>query len=709
MAPPPGLVAFASGVPLIVLSLWLVVLRPRRREHVFFGLFLLLWGAQVCLANLGRILGDPDLHAKGLLGSAGVMAPGALFLGHFAAGLLPARSARLLQAGFVGVAAVATVTLLLAPHLVVVAAAGAGGDLSVTYGPALFPLFLAPFFGAVYLTFLALYLQYRRAAPGSARRGHRALLVAFALFCGYWAWRNLFIALDLPPEVLVRGPGGAGPFAAFYLVASLLVAGVAAHLVLRPARPEDVDLPLLGAIVVPMVVALAEVAAGTTEALLPGLARLACAVVLAYALARRQVFDLDVRLARVAGPTVGGLALGAGAVAAAALLAGGAPASAAVLAVGAAAALALGALLARGRIERALLRHDPQAAAMRHHQRLEVYRAHLRAALREGRGGEGLQELRASLGIGEGEHDVMEFMARRELAGEGDVPRLDAPGTLVAGRYRIERALGQGSYGKVHLATDERTGARVVLKAVAAGAADGRAATLLQREGEVMRMLRHPNVVAVHDVLRTAEETLVVMEYAEGGSLADLLERRGRLRVAEALQVADGLLAALEAAHAQGVVHGDVKPENVLLGAEGAVKLADFGAARAAVPGGTALVQGLGTLVYMSPEQVRGLPVDARSDLYSVAVLLHQAVTGRFYLPLAGLDDFQIRRAILLARPRLALPREASWLVPVLRRALEKDPGARHADAAEMRAALASAATGGTTDGSSSRVAVPPS
>lgn len=694
MALPPGALAFASGIPLVVVSLWLLVLPPRRREHVFFGLFLLLWGAQVSLANLGRMLGDPTLAAKGLLASAAVMAPGSLFLGHFAAGLLRERAARVLQATFIGAATLATLTLLLAPDLVVASVTQrADGSLAVAYGPALFPLFQAPFFGAVFLTLLALYHQYRSAAPGSERHRHRALLIAFALFCGYWAWRNLFIALDLPPEVLVQGPGGAGPYAAFYLLASLLVAGIATHLVLRPARPEDVDLPLLGALVVPMLVAFAEVATGATEALLPGLARLGCALVLAHALARRQVFDLDLHLARIAAPTLAALALGAGAAGTLVLLGAGASPTPALLAAALGAALSLGILLARRHLERALVRHDAHGAAQRHHQRLEVYRTHLRAALTGGsaHSQHELRALRQKLGIRDEEHDVMEFMARRELALGAPTPPLGSPGTLVAGRYRIERALGEGSYGKVHLALDETGGGRVVLKSVNGATMGGKAAALLQREADVLRALRHPNVISVHDVLRAHDETLVVMEYADGGSLADLLERRGRLGAAEAVRILDGLLAALEAAHANGIVHLDVKPENVLLTHEGRVKLADFGVARAALPGATALATGLGTLVYMSPEQVRGGDVDARSDVYGAAVLLHQALTGRFYLPLAGLDDYQIRRAILHARPRLALPPGAVRLEPVLRKALEKDPTRRHQSAAELRAALAQA------------------
>lgn len=711
MALPPGALAFASGIPLVVVSLWLLVLPPRRREHVFFGLFLLLWGAQVCLANLGRMLDDPALAAKGLLASAAVMAPGSLFLGHFGAGLLRERPARMLQAVFVGAATLATLVLLLAPETVVASVARRpDGTLATAYGPALFPLFQAPFFGAVFLTLLALYQRYREAAPGNERHRHRALLFAFALFCGYWAWRNLFIALDLPPEVLVQGPGGAGPYAAFYLLASLLVAGIATHLVLRPARPEDVDLPLLGALVLPMLVAFAELASGATEALLPGLARIGCALVLAHALARRQVFDLDLRLARIAAPTLAALALGTGAALPLVLLGAGAAPTLALAAATLCAVLALAVFLARRRLERILVRRDAHGAAQRHHQRLEVYRTHLRAALAGERGesAEGLRALRQKLGIRDEEHDVMEFMARRELALDAPTPPLGAPGTLVAGRYRIERALGEGSYGKVHLAIDEANGGRVVLKSVNGATMGGKAAALLQREADVLRTLRHPNVVAVHDVLRAGDETLVVMEYADGGSLADLLERRGRLGPAEAARILDGLLAALDAAHARGIVHLDVKPENVLLTRDGRVKLADFGVARASLPGATALATGLGTLVYMSPEQVRGTDVDARSDLYGAAVLLHQALTGRFYLPLAGLDDYQIRRAILHARPRLALPPDAARLEPVLRKALDKDPARRHQAAAELRAAVAHALRRPAPDGSSVPVRVHP-
>lgn len=150
----------------------------------------------------------------------------------------------------------------------------------------------------------------------------------------------------------------------------------------------------------------------------------------------------------------------------------------------------------------------------------------------------------------------------------------------------------------------------------------------------------------------------------------------------------DGILAGLAQVHAKGVVHRDLKPENALLSADGTPKLADFGAAREAMPGTTARIGGVGTLAYLAPEQVRGEPGDARADVYAAGVLLHEMLTGERPVPTHGRDDFLMRRAILTEAPRLVLPPEAARLAPVLATALEKEPDARYRDAPAMRVAL---------------------
>jgi len=259
-----------------------------------------------------------------------------------------------------------------------------------------------------------------------------------------------------------------------------------------------------------------------------------------------------------------------------------------------------------------------------------------------------------------------------------------APGTDVLGRYRVTRLLGVGGQGRVYEATDrQRGGARVVLKAVTNEAATA--------EARILRTLAHPNIVRFVEVVEVTGLTLLVLDYAEGGDLRGLITRRGgRLPTGEAISIGRDVLAGLAAAHGRGIAHRDVKPENVLLDPRGAAMLTDFGAAREAEPGATIRVGGMGTLAYLAPEQARGEPGDARSDVYAAAVLIHEMLTGERPIRVASDDDFLARRAILHDAPRLTLPEEATGLAPTLMRALAKEPDARFQDAAEMLTAMPS-------------------
>src|SRR3954470_7427181 len=202
---------------------------------------------------------------------------------------------------------------------------------------------------------------------------------------------------------------------------------------------------------------------------------------------------------------------------------------------------------------------------------------------------------------------------------------------LLDGRYAVHHRLARGGMASVYLATDVRLDRRVAVKVMHPGlAADPEFVARFNREARAAAALSHPDVVAVYDQGTDQGDVFLVMEYVDGQTLRAVLRDRGRLTPAEVLAVMDHVLAALAAAHRAGLVHRDVKPENVLVTADGRVKVADFGLARA-IAGATVTTDDgtlLGTAAYLAPEQVRDGVADARSDVYSAGVLLFELLTG---------------------------------------------------------------------------------
>ena len=206
---------------------------------------------------------------------------------------------------------------------------------------------------------------------------------------------------------------------------------------------------------------------------------------------------------------------------------------------------------------------------------------------------------------------------------------------IVAGRYRIERLLGAGASGRVFLAADEVAGRSVAIKMFfAAGARGGAAYERFVREARLASTLRHPSLVEVYDV--SVDRGFLVMEYLPGGSLQQRLAAGERLSPTQVRRMAFDIVGGLEAAHHRGVVHRDVKPANVFFDARGTAKLGDFGVAHLVDLGQTQTGGLIGTLAYMSPEQITGAPISIAADLYSIGVTLFEAVTGR--MPFLGPD-----------------------------------------------------------------------
>ena len=326
----------------------------------------------------------------------------------------------------------------------------------------------------------------------------------------------------------------------------------------------------------------------------------------------------------------------------------------------------------------------------RHHAGLVAYRLALANAEGPAPDAEELRRLRDDLGLSQHDHEVV----LADLRSAGDV--LEA-GTVFRGRYRVLRRIGEGGFGEVWLARDDREGVDVVLKRLDRHEArDARALQRVQREVRTSQLVPHPNVVAVHGVETVGDETYLVMEHLAGGSLADVLRARRRLPEARVAGIGLDVLAALDALHARGVVHQDVKPANILLDAEGKAKLGDFTLARELVSGQTLGPEGrrgpVGTFPYLPPEQARGLHASPQADLYSLAASLYEALAGEPMLRLDGLSHAEAAARVAREPPAFPIPGASPRMNALLARALAKAPEDRFPDAASMAALLRDAA-----------------
>jgi len=271
------------------------------------------------------------------------------------------------------------------------------------------------------------------------------------------------------------------------------------------------------------------------------------------------------------------------------------------------------------------------------------------------------------------------------------------PGHILSGRYRVLSTLGGGGMANVYLAEDTTLGRRVAIKVLHQRLVeDPKFVERFRREAKAAAGLNHPNIVAVYDWGQAGEQNYIVMEYVEGETLKDRIRRNGRLGLDEASGIALELLAAIAAAHAKGVIHRDIKSQNILMDADGRAKVADFGIAQAGDPGMTEAGSILGTAQYLAPEQARGEPVDERSDLYSVGVVLYEMLTGG--VPFKG--DSAVTVALkhvneLPTEPAERVPGIPYSLNQIVLKALAKDPARRYGSAAEFAADLRAAKTGG--------------
>ena len=249
--------------------------------------------------------------------------------------------------------------------------------------------------------------------------------------------------------------------------------------------------------------------------------------------------------------------------------------------------------------------------------------------------------------------------------------------------YRVEELVGRGGMGEVYRARDTRLGRPVALKVLSPGIADDAGfRERLLRESRLAAALDHPNVIPVYDAGEIDGRLFIAMRYVDGADLKRLLREEGPLEPARAIAIGWQVADALDAAHARGLVHRDVKPSNVLMDRQDGREhcyLADFGLTQSATDRGPADGQLMGTLDYVAPEQIRGDEVDGRADVYALGCLLFEALTGT--LPFSGASDVALVFAHLDLDPPRATDRRQD-LPPavdaVLARAMAKDPDARY-------------------------------
>lgn len=693
---------FSLGASLALVALGIVLLRASSRpvSSVSFGVFLLLWGALLVSSNLATLLhgrGNIEAAERLMLLHVAALVVAYVPLVHFASVYpdkdpsIDRRSPRVWA--LLGPAILGITALLVRPSLFHEGFAGVGIAAVSLWGP-LYPPFLLLFLGAFFLALLRLYQAAARAETRVGRRRALQVFAALSIYVAFESVENL---------VLFRWPFGApGLVVAAFTLLSLVGVALLAGTLVRVNRSPTwstgekrlVTLSILGPGLLGATSAMAPLLLAPW--LGPGL-RLVSVGLLAWAIVRFEVYDLDLKVKRTAVTAVLAICLAVTAVGseiALESLLGEQGSALAVAKIGLLSLVvtALFLLPAKAGELADLLPprlHTDRALDAR---RLEVYETAL--ARLSGGGGThehagALSELRRSLRITEAEHTLLLRLVEARRDQEGAEPAVLAPGVAVNDRYRLERIVGEGQSGRVFLATDERLDRTVIVKCLNPARSrdlEGAIRAFLT-EGRAAARLDHPNVVRVHDFGYAGKVPFLVLEHAEGGSLAELLADRGVLAPPTAARVLSDVLAGLSQLHERRLVHRDLKPANILLGADGSAKISDFGLAQEARADGVGRAQG--TPAYMAPEVAEGRSPTAASDLYAVGAIAYQMLTGRTYLDFNTHSASELRRRIVEEPPRIEGLDPA--LTQVLERALAKEPSRRQASAVELRDELLAA------------------
>ena len=262
---------------------------------------------------------------------------------------------------------------------------------------------------------------------------------------------------------------------------------------------------------------------------------------------------------------------------------------------------------------------------------------------------------------------------------------------ILANRYRLTQQIGMGGMAIVYKAVDLRTGHNVAVKVLRPEySEDVEFVGRFQREAEAASKMTHHNIVNLLDVGMDGDVRYLVMEYVQGKTLKEVIQERGRLSAPLACQITIRILSALEHAHRNGIVHRDIKPQNILVHDDGHIKVSDFGIAR--IADSSTLTRGdmvMGSVHYFSPEQARGKAANATSDLYSTGVVLYEMLTGR--VPFDGENPVAVAMQHLHAQPvpiQSIAPDVPPSVVQICMKAMEKNPAMRYQSARDMAADL---------------------
>ena len=255
------------------------------------------------------------------------------------------------------------------------------------------------------------------------------------------------------------------------------------------------------------------------------------------------------------------------------------------------------------------------------------------------------------------------------------------------GRYKIDRVIGVGGMAFVYAATDEQTGNMIALKLLKEKFSDDtRAVKRFINESKSLELLCHPNIVKVHDISIQTKYKYIVMEYINGITLRKYMNYKHSLDWREAVEFAEQIALALDAAHTKGIVHRDIKPQNIMVMQDRKIKVTDFGIAK--MPNSESLTmvdKAIGTVYYISPEQASSRKIDARSDIYSLGVMLYEMVTGQMPFtadtPIAVIMKHM--NAVPVAPTKL-MPSIPKGLEQIILCAMEKNPQNRYQSAAQM-------------------------
>ncbi len=254
------------------------------------------------------------------------------------------------------------------------------------------------------------------------------------------------------------------------------------------------------------------------------------------------------------------------------------------------------------------------------------------------------------------------------------------------GEYRLVDFLGEGGMGEVYRGVHSKIGRVVAVKVLTREAANSGFIERFRNEARIQSSLNHPNIATLYDFLEANGQPCIIMEFVDGQVLMDLIAARGALPANETLHILHSVVEALQYVHAQGVVHRDIKSNNIKINSAGEIKLLDFGIAKAgSSPSLTMTGDVIGTLHYLSPEQIRGGVADSRSDIWALGVLMYEMITGRLPFEATTLGDLcdKISKATYTAPSALnvSLPREVEG---ILSRCLRKRPEDRYQSAADL-------------------------